>query len=218
MKYLSLVFDDGPSYNICRIADKINAYGWSAGFAVIGRKITDETVPMLKYVTERGCSLVSHGQEHLHTERLSSREEIAEELLQPVRTVEEKLNYKITMARLPFLSQSSEVLRVAKDLMLPLLGQGIDSGDDWDIRSTPDKISNAVLGSVCDGAVGCLHTLENTCTALDIILPELKSRGFRLVAPDELFRKKGITPPLGIQINNINDFLTGDNDDKSLER
>ena len=60
---MSFVFDDGPSYPICEIADKIKSYGWSAGFAVIGRKINKDTLPMLRYVTESGFQLVSHGQQ-----------------------------------------------------------------------------------------------------------------------------------------------------------
>lgn len=47
MKYLSLVFDDGPSFPICEIADKVKSYGWSAGFAIIGRKINQETIDMI---------------------------------------------------------------------------------------------------------------------------------------------------------------------------
>ena len=207
MKYLSLVFDDGPSQTMCEIADRIKAYGWSAGFAIIGRRINEESLPLLKYVIEKGFQIVSHGQQHIHTENLSSKEEILEELSLPIKTVRTKLNYEMTMARLPFLSESAEVLQVAKELELPLLGYGLNGGDDWNPEAKSDKIAEAVLGSVSDGAIGCLHVLEHTYDALGEILPELKDRGFCLVTPEELFKKKGITPPLGIQINNVNDYL-----------
>ena len=52
MKYITLVFDDGPHYPICEIADKIKSFGWSAGFAVIGQNINEETIPMLRYVID----------------------------------------------------------------------------------------------------------------------------------------------------------------------
>ncbi|MBQ7725781.1 MAG: polysaccharide deacetylase family protein [Clostridia bacterium] len=207
MKYLSLAFDDGPSRLMCEMADKIAAYGWHAAFAVIGRKITEETLPMLQYVIDNGFQLVSHGQQHVHIEKLSSRAEMIEELARPIHTVEENLHYTITMARLPFLSQSDEVLEVAKELCLPLLGQGIDGGSDWSDKVSAESVADAVLGSVCDGAIGCLHVLEHTCKALDTILPKLKEEGYCLVTPEELFLKKGITPPLGVQIHNVNDFL-----------
>ena len=92
MKYLSLVFDDGPSRLMCEMADKIAAYGWHAAFAVIGRKITEETLPMLQYVIDNGFQLVSHGQQHVHIEKLSSRAEMIEELARPIHTVEENLH------------------------------------------------------------------------------------------------------------------------------
>lgn len=206
MKYLSLVFDDGPSQTMCEIADRIKAYGWSAGFAIIGRRINEESLPLLKYVIKKGFQIVSHGQQHIHTENLSSKEEILEELSLPIKTVRTKLNYEMTMARLPFLTKNAEVLQVAKELNLPLLGNGINGGDDWNHEAKSDKIAEAVLSSVSDGAIGCLHVLEHTYKALDEILPELKNRDFCLVTPQELFLKKGVTPPLGVQIDNVNDY------------
>ena len=207
MKYLSLVFDDGPSYPMCEIIDKIKDYGWSAGFAIIGCKINSETIDIIKYAINNGFQVVSHGQEHTHVEQLSSRKEMIDELVLPIKTVEQETGYKITMARLPFLSANDEVLSVAKELKLPLLGHGIDGGNDWNGNVTSEQIIKALLSSVNDGAVGCLHVRENTCRALDIILPELKAQGYCLVTPEELILKKGITPPLGVQIHNVNDYM-----------
>lgn len=207
MQYLTFVFDDGPYDPICRMADKIKRFGWSSAFAVIGRNISDETLPMLQYVIDNGFQVVSHGQQHVYMEELPSKEAKAEEIFLPVKTMKEKLNYDVTMVRMPFLSEDSESLQVAKELHLPVLGWGIHNASDWDTSVAPETIAEAVLGSVCDGAVGCLHVRENTCKALDIILPELKNRDFCLVTPTELFAKKGITPPLGVPIHNVNAFL-----------
>ena len=207
MKYLALVFDDGPYNPICEMADKIKAFGWSAGFAVVGENITERTLPMLRHVIDNGFQLVSHGQQHLHMETIATREEIEKEIYLPIETVKEKLNYEMTMTRLPYLSKNKAALQVAKELNLPVLGWGIENGKDWDTATTPEAITEAVLGSVCDGAIGCLHVRGNTCKALDVILPELKKRDFCLVTPEELFKQKGITPPVGVPIHNINDFL-----------
>ncbi len=207
MKYITLVFDDGPHYPICEIADKIKSFGWSAGFALIGQNINEETIPMLRYVINNGFQLVSHGQEHLHMEKIPTREEIEKEINLPIKTVKEKLDYEMTMTRLPYLSENKAALQVAKELELPVLGWGFENGKDWDPSVTPEMIAKEVLDTVSDGAVGCLHVRENTCKALDIILPELKKRDFCLVTPEELFKQKGITPPVGVPIHNINDFL-----------
>ena len=43
---------------------------------------------------------------------------------------------------------------------------------------------------------------------LDKILPELKERGYVLVTPSKLFGIKGLKEiPLGININNVNEFV-----------
>ena len=108
MKCLSLVFDDGPSYPIREIADKIKSYGWSAGFAVMGRKINSETVDMLKYVIDGGFQIVTHGQNHVRTEKLPTTRKMAEELITPIETVRQMTGYEITMARLPCRDHKSQ--------------------------------------------------------------------------------------------------------------
>ena len=94
MKCITLVFDDGPHDPICEMADKIKKFGWRSGFAVIGQNINDETLPMLRYVIDNGFQLVSHGQKHLHMEKIPTREEIEEEIYLPIKTIKEKLNYQ----------------------------------------------------------------------------------------------------------------------------
>lgn len=206
MKYLSLVFDDGPSFPTCEIADKVKSYGWSAGFAIIGRKINQETIDMIKYILDSGFQVVTHTQNHVHIEKLATTRDMEEELITPIETVRQMTGYEITMARLPFLSGSEKVLSLTKKLKIPLLGQGIDGGRDWDINTKPEAIASAVLGSVKDGAIGCLHVTEATCRALNTILTGLKEMGYCLVTPQGLFEKTGITPPLGVQIHNVYDF------------
>lgn len=207
MNYITLVFDDGPHNPICEMADKIKAFGWSAGFAIIGQNIDEGTLPMLRYVIDNGFQLVSHGQQHLKVWEIDTREEIVDEIYLPIKTVKDKLGYEMTMTRLPYLSDNKTALDVAKDLNLPVLSWGIQNASDWDTTVSPEAIAEAVLGSVCDGAIGCLHVRHNTCKALDIILPELKKRDYCLVTPEELFKIKGVTPPPGVPIKNINDFL-----------
>ncbi len=203
-KYITIVFDDGPQEPMCEIIDKFIKHGFKAGFAIIGKYINDDTVHMLKYAIDNGFQLASHSQTHPRLEHLDTAEEISSELLEPIREVEKRLNYKMTMARLPYITFNDTVLEVATELNLGLLGHGIDGGSDWDPDSTAEHIANAVLSTACDGAVACLHVTENTCKALDTILPKLKRQGFELVNPEELFKIKNKTIPLGINVDNVN--------------
>lgn len=148
---------------------------------------------MLRYVIDLGFQLVSHGQEHTHMDALPSREALIEELEHPVRTDEEKLGYRITMARTPFLTTNEDICSVAEELRLPLLGWGMNDGRDWHEATTADTVIRSITGSFRDGAIGGLHVREQTCLALDNILPKLKEEGYTLVTPEELFAIKGIT-------------------------
>lgn len=207
-KYMTFVFDDGPNELLYVMVDKFKSYGFKAAFAIIGHSVNDETEDMLKYAVCNGFELVSHSYSHIHLEKLEKRQEIIYELTEPIREVEKRIGYKITMARLPFISYNDEVLEITERLKLPLLGCGLDGGRDWANDTTPEIIAKAILSTACDGGVACLHVRKMTLEALDVILPELKKRGYVLTTPKELFEIKGIKNiPLGVNIDNVNDFL-----------
>ena len=190
-KYMTFVFDDGPCEPMCEMVDLLKSYDFSGGFAILGKKINDSTEPMLRYAIENGFTLVSHSQTHAHLTELKTRKKIADEFLAPIREVKQRLGYNITMARIPYISYNDEVLSVAKELNLVLLGQGIDGGRDWVDDADPKFVANAVLSSASDGAVGCLHVKSTTLEALKTVLPKLKESGYSLISPDELLRVKG---------------------------
>lgn len=206
-KYISIVFDDGPCEPMCEIIDKFVKYGFKSGFAIHGNNITDDTEYMLRYAADNGFSLASHSQTHPHLETLATKQEIIDELKAPIDEVKQRIGYTMTMARLPHISFNDMVLEATKELKLPLLGHGMQCGSDWLYTSEPEHIAEQTLATACDGAIACMHVRPNTCIALDTILPELKSRGFELVTPEELFKIKGIKNiPLGVNIKNVNDI------------
>lgn len=203
--YITFIFDDGPREPMCAMVDKIASFGWSAGFAVVGNKICDETQPQLEYAVNKGFELVAHGQTHVSLASLQSKEEIVEEFIRPIIDIKSRMGYDVKTARLPYISYNDLVLETACELKLPLMGSGINGGQDWLPESTVEAITESVLGSVVDGAIACMHVTQNTCKALDVILPELKARNYELVAPTELFKIKNISPiPLGVNISNVN--------------
>lgn len=200
-KYLAIAFDDGPCAPMCEMVDKIKAYGWKAAFAIVGKNINEETIPMLRYAIENGFQLVTHGQTHCGLGKATTREEILTEMLTPVEEAERLLGYKITMGRLAGLRGNDLVFQTMADVGMPLLGQGIVCGKDWDESTPVEDIIHAVLHTAVDGAIATLHVRYGTCKALDTILPELKKRDFELVTPEELFRIRGMQEiPLGEQI------------------
>lgn len=200
-KYLAIAFDDGPYAPMCEMIDKIKAYGWKAAFAIVGKEINEETLPMLRYAVDNGFQLVTHGQTHCALGKATDREEILKEMLTPVEDMKRLLGYEITMGRLAGLSGNDLVFRTMEEIGMPLLGQGIVCGRDWEETTPVESIAQTVLDTVSDGAIGTLHVRFGTCKALDTILPELHRRGYTLVTPEELFRIRGVREiPLGQQI------------------
>lgn len=206
-KYLTVVFDDGPREPMCDIIDKFIKHNFKGGFAIYGNNINDGTERMLRYAADNGFTLATHSQTHPHLEKLT-KQEIYNELARPMNEIKKRIGYTVKTARFPYNSYNDEVLEVSKSLNLVLLGNGMYCGADYDPKTTAKSIATEALKSACDGAVACMHVTPNTCKALDIILPELKSRDFEIVTPERLFEVKGIDKaPLGIYINNINDIL-----------
>ncbi|MBE6732870.1 MAG: hypothetical protein E7561_02605 [Ruminococcaceae bacterium] len=201
-KYITIVFDDGPCVPMREIIDKFINYDFKCGFAIVGNQIKNDRLELLKYAIDNGFELVSHSHTHVDLRKLTKKE-IIDELMSPINTVRELFGYEIKLARLPGLLIDDYVAEVVKDLNLPLLGSGLKSGGDCYDTTTAETISESMINSVYDGAVGCMHVKPNTAIALDTILPAFKEMGYEIVTPDELFRIKGIKElPLGVNIKN----------------
>lgn len=205
-KYLTVVFDDGPREPMIEIVDKFKKYNFKAGFAVLGCNISDQTEHMLRYAVDNDFQLVCHSQTHPHLETLSY-DEIYKELSVPIEDVKKRIDYTMTMARFPHNSYNNTVLEASGKLNLVLLGYGMLCGNDWLPTATSEQIAEETIRTACDGAIACMHVTPNTSKALDKILPVLKSQGYELVTPNELFKIKGINNiPTNVYINNVNNI------------
>lgn len=184
------------------IIDKFIEHDFKCGFAIVGNMIKEERLELLKYAINNGFELVSHSHTHVDLRKLN-KDEIISELMSPINKVKELFGYEIKLARLPGLLIDDYVAEVVKELNLALLGSGMNSGGDCYDTTTSEKITERMLNSVYDGAVGCMHVKPNTAVALDTILPAFKEMGYEIVTPDELFRIKEIRKlPLGVNIRN----------------
>ncbi|MEJ5284887.1 MAG: hypothetical protein WHS77_07525 [Brevinematales bacterium] len=73
-------------------------------------------------------------------------------------------------------------------------------GYDWAGVSdrTASKIAQNVISQMQDGVIILLHDVQPlphpTPEALDIIIPELKRRGYEFVTLSKLFERKGVNP------------------------
>ena len=95
-KYLTIVFDDGPLPYMCEMIDLFNQYGFKAGFAVMGSRITPDTEHMIEYAIDNGFQLVGHSQTHPRLETITS-EQVVDELTTPINNIKNRLDVSLSI-------------------------------------------------------------------------------------------------------------------------
>ena len=78
----------------------------------------------------------------------------------------------------------------------PVILWDVDS-EDWDSRNA-QTVCDKVLSEVKDGDIILMHDIyESTAEAVELLLPQLKERGFQVVSVSEMAYYKGKTLELG---------------------
>jgi peptidoglycan/xylan/chitin deacetylase (PgdA/CDA1 family) len=201
-KYISIVFDDGPRPMMREMIDKFIKFGYKCGFAIVSDRSPFEDLSHLKYAIDNGFELCSHSHTHPRITQMD-KETATEEMLRPIREIEEMFGYKIKHARLPYLFINENLSQISIENNLPLLGHGIAGAPDWD-ESTPSKMVSDSIKEAYDGVIIAYHVTNTTCNALDDMLTYLKENDFEVVTPTDLFKIKNVTDiPLGVNINKV---------------
>ena len=115
------------------------------------------------------------------------------QIQQPQKLIRRIVPYTPKLFRPPFGSINAAVRNASN---VPFILWSIDTRD-WEHRNA-NKTVQAVLSQVKDGDIILMHDLQSsTADACEILIPELKKRGYQLVTVSELLASKGITPVAG---------------------
>ena len=204
-KLIALTFDDGPNaVTTPEVLGKLKKYGVVASFFLIADSIDDESSKIARRAYDMGCEIDNHSKTHSHMDTLD-----ADTIREEIRYTSERI-YQITgemprFFRPPYIDVSETMVET---IDMPFICG--HNGLDWDDSVDADRRASLVLGSVGDGSIILLHDMagnDKTVAALDMIIPELKERGFEFVTVTELFRRKGITPTVhsGIVYSDVTD-------------
>ena len=189
-KIIALTFDDGPNDSTTvQVLEKLVKHGITASFFVIGNNITEASAPVMKRAFDMGCEIHNHSRSHPAMPQLSA-DEIAAEFEYTDNKVYEVTGQHTKLFRPPYIAVNDEMFDVIK---MPFIA-GIGC-EDWLPEINAEMRAEKILAQAKDGDVILLHDAEGntqTVEALDIIIPELKSRGFRFVTMTDLFREKGV--------------------------
>ena len=187
---VALTFDDGPNtVTTVQVLNKLEEYGVTASFFLVGTNITDETKDIVKRAYDMGCEIDSHSKTHSYMNQMTA-DEIKEEISYVDDRLMEIIGKPAPFFRPPYIAVNDTMYQ---NIDKPFIcGFGCD---DWDPKVTIDERTERTLEQVQDGAIILLHDSYNnfqTVAALDKIIPALQEQGYRFVTVTELFNVKGV--------------------------
>jgi|GEM_PF-5804429 len=179
-KVVCLTFDDGPGLNDEELLAILKKYDAHATFFVVGRNINDNNIELIKESIAQGNEYGSHTYSHARLDKLESDAQL-EEIMQPVKTLKEKIDYKVTLFRPPYGIYDQDVLNESG---LQLVLWNVDTLD-WKNKDS-NSVFQEVKSDVYDGAVILMHNIvETNNESLEMILPYLIEEGYQFLTISE---------------------------------
>lgn len=191
-KMVAFTFDDGPSYNTIKIVNTLVKYDSKATFFLVGNKI-EKYAKTMDVLVKNGMDIGNHTYSHKELTKLSDKE-----ILKEIDLTNEVI-YNKTGIKPMFLRPSYGAMnkRIKKLSTMPIIIWNIDTLD-WKYHNS-NKIKDKILKYVSDGDIILMHdTYVATLNAVEMVIPELKKQGYKIVSVSELFKYKGVKPKLGI--------------------
>lgn len=192
-KFLSLSFDDGPNLGgdttMSDMLDILEKHGVLASFFLIGNKITDENIPVIKRALEMGCDIENHSWTHPYMSKLS-KDNIIEEYLKTDEVIS-KITGKIPeFFRPPYIDVNQTLFDSIKTPFIC----GKDCRDWEEDFGVEDRLK-MLLEGVEDGTIFLLHVTDGNSKTLEVVdraIPILKNEGYEFVTVPRLFELKQI--------------------------
>lgn len=195
VKTIAFTFDDGPSTIATEhILNVLEQYNCHATFFVVGNRLRGREAT-LKRAYSLGCEIGSHSFDHASLDSKKAKE-IKAEFSKTNDILMDILGIKAPVVRTPYGSHTKKVL---KSVNYPVILWSIDTLD-WKTRTeikndkkVARKTASKIVNSVSDGDIVLMHDLyEETANAVEIAVPRLIKKGYRIVSVSELMQYKGI--------------------------
>ena len=185
-KVIALTFDDGPSKYTNDILNVLKKYNACGTFFLIGNKV-DFYKDTLRRMLEEGSEIGNHSYDHKLLTRLS-KEEFQDEINNTQEAIKKITGFTPTLFR-PTYGGYTNTLKSYTDLKFVLWD--VDSLD-WKVKSKT-KILKNVLPNVKSGSIILMHDNHRyALDALEDIITNLKSDGYKFVTVSELLELKNL--------------------------
>jgi peptidoglycan-N-acetylglucosamine deacetylase len=195
-KYCALTFDDGPDpAKTVLVLQKLEKYGVPATFFLVGSNVTKQTQAVMIRALEDGCEFGNHSWSW-NSMNTMTEAQIKDSVAATSEAIRNLMGVTPKFFRPPNLATGGAM---AAAIDMPFISGVL--GNDWSgMNTSAEQRAQLVLGGVRDGAIILLHDVQPaphpTPEALDILIPELKARGYVFLTLSQLFEKKGVTPAL----------------------
>jgi len=194
---IALTFDDGPHEVTDSVLDCFKKHGGVATFFVMGNRIAQpENHARAVRALDEGHDVASHSYDHVHLSELT-RDEIIEQIKKTDTILNDITGNKLPpFMRTPYFAYSKEMASTIAEFDYALIHASVDP-NDWDDAMDTDGIVKNVMSQARDGSIVLLHDVhERTREAVERIVPELISKGFKLVTVSELLSERvGVIEP-----------------------
>ena len=183
---VALTFEDGPDIYTERLLNVLEEQDAKATFFVVGDAASDFP-DTINRILNTGNELGNHTYSHETLTKLDSSE-IPYQINDLNQVIEQLTGTSTELLRPPY-GAVNETVQENSDF--PIILWSLDSGDK-DTSEIGDIVQK-VLENVKDGDIIRMHdTHETSVAAAEVLITELKNRGFELVTVSELARSKGI--------------------------
>lgn len=191
-----LTFDDGPSKVTEQILAALKKENARATFFLIGQQITEDTIPLLRQMTEEGHELGIHTYSHKSEEIYQSADAYVEDVLKTAERIRQAVGAEPKYFRFPWGSNNCYAKGIKEEIVQRLEAEGYIYFD-WNVSGEdsigrPDK--NSIFRNVkkdvlkYNEPVVLLHDSainENTAETLPDILRLLKDAGYGFETVDK---------------------------------
>nr|WP_277585254.1 polysaccharide deacetylase family protein [Psychrobacillus antarcticus] len=193
-KVVALTFDDGPhKKHTTQILDLLEQYDAKGTFFIVGEQ-AEKNPEIILRMFEEGHELANHTYTHPNSTNVSK---IMKEIKQTNDTIYSITGYTPNLFR-PVEGQYTDAMieEVVKDGFQVVMWSWHQDTEDWRNPGV-NRIVNTVLKGIKEGDVILFHdgggNRTQTVKALEKILPELQSQGYKFVTINDLIKIKTLT-------------------------
>ncbi|WP_455542713.1 polysaccharide deacetylase family protein [Intestinibacter sp.] len=190
-KVVALTFDDGPDEVFTpQVLDILKKYDVKATFFVIGEKVPYNK-KIVKREQDEGHEIGNHTYTHINAAK-KTRAEIEDEVTKTQEVIKEVTGKYPTLFRPPYRALNRDLCQIVKSKNMNIvLWSNIDVRD-WSNPGVSTMV-NTIDSNVENGNIIILHDYNSvrndksqTIQALEIIIPDLKEKGYKFVTISQL--------------------------------